>query len=68
MRNHSNENKFDLHENGCAGETHFHIEWFRMKTRFDPEEKGNSELEIISMCMLWFNFILGSNYILLSCR
>ena len=25
MRNHSNENDFDLHENGLAGGTHFHM-------------------------------------------
>ena len=25
MQNHSNENDFDLHENGRAGETHFHM-------------------------------------------
>ena len=28
MRNHSNENEFDLHENGRAGETHFHLNGF----------------------------------------
>ena len=28
MRNHSNENEFDLHENGHAGETHFHMNGF----------------------------------------
>ena len=33
--------KFDLHENTPLGETHFH-EWFRMKTRYDTEAKGNS--------------------------
>lgn len=33
--------KFDLHENKPVGETHFH-EWFRMKTRYDTEAKGNS--------------------------
>ena len=25
VRNHSNENEFDLHENGRSGETHFHM-------------------------------------------
>ena len=25
MRNHSNENEFDLHENGRAGHTHSHM-------------------------------------------
>ena len=28
MRTHSNENDFDLHENGRAGETHFHMNGF----------------------------------------
>lgn len=28
MRNHSNENEFDLHENGHVGEIHFHINGF----------------------------------------
>ena len=28
MRNHSNENGLDLHENGRAGETHFHMNCF----------------------------------------
>ena len=51
--NHSNENEFDLHENGHCGETHFHMkakgnsemaysnsflfEWFRTRTRFENE-------------------------------
>ena len=28
MRNHSNENEFDLHENGRVGENHFHMNSF----------------------------------------
>ena len=28
MRNHSNENEFDLHENGREGGTHFHMNGF----------------------------------------
>ena len=28
VRNHSNENEFDLHENGRAGETYFHMNGF----------------------------------------
>ena len=28
MQNHSNENEFDLHENGREGETHFHMNGF----------------------------------------
>ena len=37
-RNHSNENEFDLHENGREGEL------FRTKTRFDTEAKGKSKM------------------------
>ena len=40
MRSYSNENEFDLHENGCAGKTYFHMNGF---ARFDTEAKGNSE-------------------------
>ena len=39
MRNHSNENEFDSHENGRAGETHFHMNRFARNTRFDIEGK-----------------------------
>ena len=28
MRNYSNENEFELHENGCVGYTHFHMNGF----------------------------------------
>ena len=28
VENHSNENDFDLHENGCEGKTHFHMNDF----------------------------------------
>ena len=37
------ENEFDLRENEPVRKTHFH-EWFRTKTRFDTEAKGNSEI------------------------
>ena len=43
MRNHSNENEFDLHENGHVGETHFHMNGFA-PVRFETEAKGNSEM------------------------
>ena len=47
--NHSNENEFENeneNESGRAGETHFIIsfEWFRTKTRFDIEAKGDSQM------------------------
>ena len=43
MRNHSNENDVDLHENGRVGETHFHVNGFA-RTRFGTEAQGNSEM------------------------
>ena len=43
MRNHSNENEFDLHENGSAGETHFHMLMVLHRLIF-TEAKGYSEM------------------------
>ena len=45
MRNHSNKNEFDLHENGRteAGNS-FSYEWFRTTTRFDTEVTRNGLL------------------------
>ena len=43
MRNHSNENDFDLYENGRAGETHFHMNGFArpvLKQRQRKPENG----------------------------
>ena len=31
MRNHSNENEFDLHENEPVGGTHFHVNGFALR-------------------------------------
>ena len=31
MRNHSNENEFDLHENEPVGGTHFHMNGFALR-------------------------------------
>ncbi len=31
MQNYSNENEFDLHENGPVGETHFHMNVFALR-------------------------------------
>ena len=43
MRNHSNENEFDLNENGCEGGTHFHMNGFARRFVL-KEAKGNSEM------------------------
>ena len=39
MRNHSNENEFDLHENELAGETHFHEYGFARRLVLTQWEK-----------------------------
>ena len=39
MRNHSNENDFHLHENGPAGETHFHINGFARRLVLKVRQK-----------------------------
>ena len=41
MRNHSNENEFDLHENGRAGETHFCVNGFARRVVLTQKRKGN---------------------------
>ena len=42
LQNLSHENEFDLHENEPEKNT-LSYEWFRTKTRFETEAKGNSE-------------------------
>ena len=49
MRNHSNENDFDLHENGHEGDTHFHMNGFARRLVFKLRQKAteansNSEM------------------------
>ena len=39
VRNHSNENEFDLHENGRAGETHFHMNGFARRLVLTKRQK-----------------------------
>ena len=39
MRNHSNENEFGLHENGRAGETHFHMNDFARRLVLTQRQK-----------------------------
>ena len=39
VQNYFYENNLNLHENGRAGETHFHMNGFT-QTRFDTEAKG----------------------------
>ena len=39
MQNYSNENEFDLHKNGCAGETHFHMNGFTHRLVLTQRQK-----------------------------
>ena len=39
MRNHSNENEFDLHENEPVGETHFHMNGFALRLVLKQRQK-----------------------------
>ena len=45
MRNRSNENEFDLHENELVGGTHFHMNVSHLDS-FCHGGKGNSEMPI----------------------
>ena len=40
MRNHPNENEFDLHENGRAGETHLDVTGFVQRLVWTLRQKG----------------------------
>ncbi len=40
MQNHSNENEFDLHENGSVGETHFHMNGFARRLVLKQRQRG----------------------------
>ena len=44
MRNHSNGNDFDLHENEPVGGTHIHMNGFALRLVFAQRQKGNSEM------------------------
>ena len=39
VRNHSNENEFDLHENEHASETNFHMNGFALRLVFKKRQK-----------------------------
>ena len=48
MRNHSNENEFDLHENGHVGETHFHMNGFTHRLVLTQRQKVTWKWPIIT--------------------
>ena len=47
MRNHSNENEFDLHENGHAGEIHFHMNGFARRVVLTQRKKVTRKWPIL---------------------
>ena len=47
MRNHSNENEFDLHENEPVGETHFHMNGFALRLVLTRRLKGTRKWPIV---------------------
>ena len=48
MRNHSNENEFDSHENGRADETHFHMNGFARRLVLTQRQKVTRKWPILS--------------------
>ena len=64
MRNHLNENEFDLHENGRADETHFHMNGFARRlvltqrqrvTRKWPIVFAAAETRLLNRCRVRVN-------------
>ncbi len=57
MRNHSNENEFDLHENGPVGETHFHLNGFARRLYLKQRQRVTRKWPI-SVMTSFANFTL----------
>ena len=51
MQNHSDENDFDLHENGREGGTHFHMNGFARRLVL-KQSQGNSEMAYLQSCTI----------------
>ena len=51
MRNHSYENDFDLHENGTACRTHFHMKGFALRLVMKRRHKRTRKGPIVSTCV-----------------
>ena len=54
MQNHSNENEFDLHENGHVGETHFHMNGFAPRLVLKQRQRVTRKWPILNrlFCLL----------------
>ena len=55
MRNHSNENEFDLHENKRVGGTHFHMNGFALRLVLKQRQKGTRKWPIERPLSLYFS-------------
>ena len=53
MRNHSNENEFDLHENGHVGETHFHMNCFAPRLVLKQRQRVTRKWPIASVRVIY---------------
>ena len=72
MRNHSNENEFDLHENKHASETNFHMNGFALRLVLKKRQKStrkwpvasdiDNNVELPPSYSLWFCISLFSLY------
>ena len=49
MRNHRNENEFDLHENGREGETHFHMNGFARRLVLKQRQRVTQKWPIVKL-------------------
>ena len=49
MRTYSNENDFDLHENGRAGETHFHTNGFARRLVLKQRQRVTRKWPIVAL-------------------
>ena len=58
MRNHSNENEFDLHENELVGGTHFHMNGFALRLVLTRRQKGNAEMAFCHVIFDVYLFVL----------
>ena len=52
MRNHSNENEFDLHENKHASETNFHMNGFALRLVLKKRQKSTRKWPIRNRWLL----------------
>ena len=55
MRNHSNENDFDLHENETACKTHFHMKGFALRFVLKQRHKRTRKWPI-TICLQLYNY------------